>query len=331
MVRINQTKNNPNFNGIYNNKILLSSLENIAEHSASFCAGASFVGACVVRPLAISLTPQAQKENKKILSSESISSGLVKLLVALGVSIPIENAIKNINKKDIIKKDNFDFLSQVIKLSSNLISSIPKSIISVALIPIIYDSLSFFNKNKNKQKKETESKINNISFSEYQKNLSFKGKKTTNFITSVINSNPAQEFANKYGKNKDNIARNMTVLTDMVLSLTSVIATKMSKKINEKDKKPLIINKTLSTLISIAAGCTIDKIVQSLGKNFVEKFKKENISNLKLEKYIEGINILRPTLIFALIYYAIIPIITTYACDKISNSPTSKKNNLAAL
>ena len=80
----------------------------------------------------------------------------------------------------------------------------------------------------------------------------------------------------------------------------------------------MIANKILSSAISIFAGCAIDEIVQKLGKGFIENFKKANANSPKLHKYLEGLNIARPTLIFALIYYGIIPPITTFASDKLS-------------
>lgn len=317
MVRINQTKNSPEFQGIYNNRTALSALEAIANHSASFSAGAMFIGATVIRPLAIGLTPKVDRENKKILSAESISSGIVKLLIALGVSIPIENAVKKIDKNQIKNKDNFEFLSQIVKLSSNLISSIPKSILGVALIPVVADLISSKNKKQEKQEKK-ETLLENVSFSSYKNSLSFKGNKLSDAILNLTNSKFAQEFANKNLKNKNNIARNMTVLTDVALTSGSVLALNASKKIKKEDKKPLIINKVLSTIISILAGCSIDKLAQKLGDNFIKNFKKANLNSPKLSKYLEGINVLRPTIIFALVYYALIPIFTAYMSDKIS-------------
>ncbi len=325
-MKINQTKNTPNFSGFYNNKVVLSSLEMVANHSASFVAGASFVGATLIRPLAISATPKAEKNNKKILSAESISSGIVKLLIALGISIPIENAVKNINKKQISNKENFDFLSQAIKLSSNLISAIPKSILAVALIPLVADLLSFKRK---ENKKEDKIILNPPTFIEFKNNINFKGKKNsalTKSIETIINSKQAQEFANNFSSKKDDLARNMTVLTDVLLTAGGVVAVETSKKIEKKDKKPLVINKLLSSAISIFLGCSIDKIIKNMGKNIVDNFKNENLSNPKLAKYLDGINVLRPTVIFALVYYALIPIFTTYVSDKITKIDTAKEN-----
>lgn len=321
-MKINQTKNNPNFNGVYNNKFLLSSLESIADHSASFSAGAMFVGATIIRPLAINLTPEVDKKNKKIFSTESISSGIVKLLIALGISMPIENAVKKIDKNQIKNKENFEFLSQIVKLSSNLISSIPKSILGVALIPVIADL--FGSKNKKQENKET--LLEDISFSSYKNNISFKGNKLSDTILNLTNSKIAQEFANKNIKNENNIARNMTILTDIALTSTGVLAIGASKKIKKEEKKPLVINKILSTAISILMGCSMDKLAKKLGNGFVEKFKKNNLNSKKLSKYLQGLDVLRPTIVFAIVYYALIPIFTAYISDKISKIDIKKDN-----
>ncbi|MBQ9150222.1 hypothetical protein IJX73_04755 [bacterium] len=100
---------------------------------------------------------------------------------------------------------------------------------------------------------------------------------------------------------------------------------KRQKKIENKEKKPLIINKFLSSAISIVFGCSIDKIIKNIGKNIVDNFKNENLSNPKLAKYLDGINVLRPTVIFALVYYALIPIFTTYVSDKMTKIDTAKE------
>ena len=52
-------------------------------------------------------------------------------------------------------------------------------------------------------------------------------------------------------------------------------------------------------------------------KEFVDKFKTLNAGDPKLCKYIEGIHILRPALIFAAIYYGILPMFSTYTAEKV--------------
>ena len=144
-MKINQANNSPNFGSIYNNKAILKSLEKISEHGSSFITGTSCIGALILRPAAISLTPKAKKENKKILTAESISSALTKLFVAQALILPIENAIKNMEKKpenflktetiENLSKKDFNFLAQTCKIGASLISSIPKFSKMSILIP----------------------------------------------------------------------------------------------------------------------------------------------------------------------------------------------------
>ena len=315
-MKINQIQNSQNFNGLYNNKILLKSLEKISEHGASFAAVTSFAAASVLRPAVVSILPNVDKENKKAFSAESIASATMKLLIALGVSMPIENAIKKIDVEPLKYLEaknlkNYKFLSQIIKLGTNLITAIPKSLLTVALIPIL---MNLFNsKEKNKIDTNLNQKtLNNPNF------ISFKGNKLPQMLANLIESNQAQKFANEFSSDGKNIARNMSVLSDILLTTTSVISTKKSKKIDDKRKKPLILNKVISSSISIFAGFSIDKIAQKLGAGVVEKIKQANLNDKNISKYIEGINILRPTIIFALIYYGIIPVISALSSDKIS-------------
>ncbi|MBQ7288021.1 MAG: hypothetical protein IJW73_09705 [Candidatus Gastranaerophilales bacterium] len=316
-MKINPANNQTNFKGFYNNKFFLKSLEKIADHSGSFTAGASFVCATLLRPIAINLAPDVKKENKKALSAESIASGVVKLGTALAISLPIEGAIKKINKKPQeyfsqktlknLDKKSQNFIEQTIKQSSNVISAIPKSLATIALMPILLNAFSK-SKEKNKQK---------------QGQVNFKGLDKR--IAKIIENDNVQKFAQKHSPNSKNIARNTAVVTDILLATSSIIATKTSKKIDEKTKKPLMINKALSTAISIIAGCAIDSFAKKATGGIVEKFIQENKNDPKLLKYLDGINVLRPTIIFAGVYYFLIPIITTLISDKLSNQNNENK------
>ena len=319
-MRINQTKNSPNFRGVYNNKLLLKGLDEISNHSASFVLGASFLGATILKPAVISVTPNVEKENKKVFSAESVASATSKLGIGLLVSIPIENTIKKIlrNKKDYFKNGelkNEKFISQVLKMTSNIITAVPKSVLTVALIPVILD---LFHKEKKEIKNKTPDTLLNPKTLKNPVFTSFKGNKFAKVLANTMQSKKMQEFALNNIKSEKNITRNASVATDVLLTATSVLSTSKSKKINKEQKKPLILNKVISTGISIFAGCSIDKLVQKLGVGLVEKFKQANINDKKLLKYLEGINVARPTIIFALIYYGLIPMISSYSADKIT-------------
>ena len=291
-----------------------------------------------LRPLAISLTPKTDKENKKYASINSISSAAAKLLLAETIALPVENAIKKINKnpKDFLNqntlknfypdKKSYSFLTQTIKQSTNLITAIPKSYLTVALIPVIANK--FFNK---KEEKDT---INPAIFKGMEKlpsfqNISFTSKKIglfENGISKIITNETVQNFSKKHSPNSNNIARDFSVIGDVLLTGASIFHTKNSKKIKQERKRPLIYNNILSTAASILFGCSLDKLIQTGTKKSIENFKTINKNNPKLNKYIEGINILRPTVVFAFVYYGILPIATTYFADKMDKNLNPKKS-----
>lgn len=334
-MKINPTNCKQNFKGLYNNKFFLNSLEKISNHSASFTAGVSLFSALILRPAVINCTPNAKKENKKILTTDSISSAIAKFTLAELVALPIEKAIKKINENpkkflnpstiknlsnnnNLLNSKNYNFLTQTIKTSANFIGALPKSILGVALIPVVGDFL--FNSKQQKLKNDSiliKREINkNPNFQQFNKKLNFTGLEKP--IAKIINSQNIQNIAKKHSKNDKNIARNMSIATDILLSTTSALGILKSKKIEKERKKPLILNKTFSTILSLTSGFVLDELIQNGTKKTIQNFSAFHKNNPKLPKYLEGINILRPTLIFALIYYGIIPFISGFATEKFS-------------
>ena len=308
---------NTNFKGALNNKLILSALEKISDNSATF-VGLSAVGASMLlRPLAIKMTPNVKKENKKHSIANSIASGAVKLVTTCALSIPIEKAVKNIEnspKKFLVEQSNkflkdkksFNFASQLLKLSSNIISAIPKSVLTISLIPLVVDKIL-----KPKPKEETK-----------PKEIPFKGKLQDNFtklVSKYFNNPSVQNFAIKNQNNSVNIARNMTALGDILLTSSFILNTKKTEKIKPERKNNLIYNSIISTGLSILAGFGLDSIVKEQGKGLIEKFIETNKNDPKLAKYLQGIDILRPTIIFTLIYYGILPIISNYFAQRVSD------------
>ena len=143
---------------ILNNRFVLKGLEKISEHGTSFLAGASLLMSTTLRPAAISLTPDTEKENKQYAMANSISSGLMKFAIIESVALPVESAIKRIDKnpskylknktiKNISPKA-YKLITQTIKLTTGLVTAIPKSMLTVALIPILMDKI-FWKKSSN--------------------------------------------------------------------------------------------------------------------------------------------------------------------------------------
>lgn len=336
----NITQTNPSYKGIWNNKAVLKGLETISEHGTTFVAATTLAMAVGVRPIAINLTPNVKKENKQYATTNSIASGLIKFGMVEAIALPIENAVKKIDKnpekylsektikslqgnaKTLAESKNYKFATQLMKMGTNFITAIPKAMLTVALIPVIMKKLF----PQKQEKKDVESSI----YHTYNKTFSpsFKGgitETTAKGISKVLNNNSIQNAVKKYSKNDTNIARNISMATDILLTGAFIHNTQKNKNIDEKRKKPLIYNNLISTGISLVGGYSIDKLIQKNTKNFLNKFAEANKNDPKLPKYIEGINILRPTLIFAAIYYGILPMFSTYLADKIDEKTTKNQ------
>ena len=179
-------KSSTNFTGMLNNKILLKGLEKISEHGTSFAAGTSLVMALGVRPLAILSTPNTEKENKQYASTNSICSGLIKFGLVEAVALPVENAVKKIDQnpqkylkqstiknlqsssKNLLDSKSYNLATQILKLGTGFLTAIPKSMLTIALLPILMDKIFHIKKNDTqttitKNQPQTKHKIQNSS------------------------------------------------------------------------------------------------------------------------------------------------------------------------
>lgn len=331
----NSSRNNQNFTGLLNNRMLLRGLEKISEHGTSFSAGTSLVMSLTMRPLAIFSTPDVEKENKQYACANSICSGLVKFAMVEAIALPIENAVKNIDKKpekflkpqtiknlqDISKQlpesKNYKFATQLLKLGTGFVTAVPKSMLTIAFIPIIMDKIFHYKKNEDKISKAKPSE-NSLSFTgNYSEKLSSK-------LAKLLNNKKIQDFVKKHSNKNEDIAKHITAATDILLTSSFALQTQKSDNISEHRKKALIYNNVISTGITLVGGYGVDRIIKKKTNGFIEKFSQINKADPKLHKYIEGINILRPAIIFAAIYYGLLPIFSTYLAEKIDKYCTPK-------
>ncbi len=314
----------PALNGVLSNKYLLSGLKKISEHGTSFIAVTTLAMSTGVRTFSIMHTPGVDKENKRYAAANSICSGLVKFGIVEAVALPLENIIKKIDKnpekylKDTALKNytsgakklcgsgSYRFVTQILKQSAGLVTAIPKSLLTVMLIPYIKEG--FFAQPKKTEQKPAASK-----------HPSFK-RALPEFLTKqtgkLLSLERVQNFAQKYAPHEKDISKHMTALTDILLTSATALGIAHSKNIKEKRKKPLIFNNIISTAATLVFGYGIDKAAKSRTEKFVEKFSKINRNDINLPKYIEGINILRPALIFALIYYGLLPVFSTFLAER---------------
>ena len=339
------SRNNVLFKGLITNKFALKSLEKISEHGATFSAAICTVMPLTVRPLAILATPNVEKENKLYACANSICSGLAKFGIVAAVSLPIEHFVKKIDKnpdkflnektlkdlakaEDITKNKEYKIATQIIKLSSNFVMAIPKSMITIALIPVIMGV--FFNHKFSKNAIENKTNVPNYQQSNkpsFKSNISDKLTKSIGQILNKILDN--EMFKNYISKNphaEKDIAKHMSASTDILLSSAFVVQTSKSDKIKENRKKTLIYNNIISTSATLVGGYSIDKFIKNKTQKFIDRFAQANKNDPNLHKYIQGLNIVRPALIFAGIYYIILPVFSTYMAEKINKFMDKQTN-----
>ncbi len=328
-MKINKTINSPNFKGsVYNSRLLKNSLLFASNNSALFCATTSLILSTVARPLAIMSTPKTDKENKKYAVAKSISSSIVGYLLMFLISEPISKAVKNIdmspekylNKQTIqnLQKGSaslsgskkYQFATQLFKLGLGLFIAIPKSTLTSYLIPKIVKKLP------------KEEKKQSVSF---KGSLYSKGTdKIAKGIGEIINTKPVQNLSEKLYKT--NFAQMMMYLTDFVLTGAFVSKTLKNKNIEEKRKKPLVYNSLLSTAFSTISSLTINKLTDKQFQKFTRKFIDANKNSKNLDKYIEGLNIAKLSIIMGVVYYIFIPILSTFLSDKLDKIKSKPQN-----
>lgn len=335
------SRNNIAFKGLMTNKFVLNGLEKISNHGGTFTAGLCTIMPLTVRPLAIMATPNVEKENKLYACANSICSGLAKFGIMASIALPVEFAVKKIDEnpqkflnqktieklsldnKNIINSKNYKIATQTIKLGTGFLTAIPKSMLTIALIPLIMSKM--FN-HKFSQNALQDSQSKDASRPSFKGTISEKiANSIGKILDKIINNKTFENFVTKNKNAEKDIAKHISASTDVLLSGTFAYQTINSKKIKENRKKALIYNNIISTAITLIGGYSIDNLVKNKTSNFVEKFAQANKNDPKLQKYIQGLNIIRPALIFAGIYYIILPIFSTYLAEKIDKFV--EKNN----
>lgn len=334
-------------NNIYKSKSLKDGLAYAAKKPALFIAGAQLALSAFVRPLSIMATPKTDEENKKLACVKSISSSMVYYLLMLG-SLPVSNGVEQMTKtpekymkketvqkfkevgKPLAESKSYQFATQLFKLGVGVAAAVPKAILTCALMAPI---MTFWNRNsKSKNTSELVSeKIQSTNLSNipqqkkdpfeklHHKHVSFTGGANLHPVGKVMGKildKPAvQNFAERF---KDsNFGMHAMVATDILNTGAFIVQNNKNKKIEEARKKTLNYNAGISTGLSIFGGYAIDKMLDKPTEKFIEKFSEVNKGDKRLGKYIEGIKIAKPTLIFGTIYYAIIPLISTFAADRL--------------
>lgn len=304
---------------IYTNRIFKKGLEFASNKSAIFVGSVSLALSTIARPIAILSTPNTNKENKKYACIKSFASTAVGYGLMLGASLPVSNALKEIDKnktkylkpqtlKRLSTPKKYAFATQLFNLGLGFLIAIPKSILTCALIPPFMAKI--FPKKENQQK-----------------NISFTGNLSKG-IGKLIDTNAVQKLTEKL--HNTNFEQHIMCLTDVVATGAFITQTAKNKKIEQDRKKALMYNAGISTGLCIAGSYIIDKALKKPTEKFIENFRKANKNSPKLEKYVEGIRVAKPALILGGIYYIIIPVISTFLADRFDKNkpiPDTKPTN----
>lgn len=317
-------KNSISFNGFYNSKALKKFLSFAENNGALFTSTTALILSATVRPASIMATPKTDKENKKIACAKAVTSTILDFFITLAISVPIVKAIGNINKnpQKYLKKETIENLkgkctnitdskaynlaNQLFKLGIGIAIAAPKAILNLIGMPYILDI--FFSK-------KTEPVNQNESDS-----LNFKGKgsdKLSSWIGKIIDKKNVQEFSKKNAES--NFPMHISAIKDALTTGVFVAGLNKSKKVDKERKNPLIYNSILGTALSIISGYFIDSATKKPAEKFIKKLTEANKSDPNLKKYIDGFKIAKPVLILGIMYYAIIPFISTFFGERIDN------------
>lgn len=329
---------------IFQNKTLKKGLEKVANNGSLFVAGTQLALAAVVRPTAILSAPKADKENKKLACAKSFASALTGFLIVDSISSPISKGIKRIDEapqkylsqetiqmfkegsKPLLESKSYQFATQMFKLGTNVVTAVPKAIITCALIPPL---LSVLRRDKNKNVSDSQKSSDTMTPKEkfavlncpkenLDKNsaISFTGAKpdSAKIIGKIIDSASFRNFSQKY--KESNFQMHTMAIADTLSTVTLVQQVNSSKKIEPQRKKVLNCNNVISSALGIMSGYLIDKGLDKPFNKIIEKFSVVNANDAKLSKCIEGIKIVKPTLIYGLVYYGLIPFVSTFIADK---------------
>lgn len=305
------------FGSFYNSNALKKALLFAEENGALFASATALTLSATVRPVSILATPKTDKENKKLACAKAIMSTILDFGITLAISAPIVKAVSKVNKnpEKYLKKETiknlkegvenltdskaYTLANQMFKLGIGVAIAAPKALLNVLGLP-------FINKAVFCQEKET------------NQNISFKGKNEkglSGLIGRIIDNKKVQEFSKK---NKDtNFPMHINVLKDIITTSTFILGTAKSGKIKEERKGPLMYNAAISTGLCIGAGYAVDSVTDKPARKFVEKLKQANKNDPNLKKYLDGFKIAKPVLIMGIIYYLLIPVVSTFFAERI--------------
>ncbi len=322
---------------IYNSKILKRGLEFASDNSSLFVATASATFA-TARLGAILATPKTDERNKKYACMKALSSSLVGYGLMLFASLPIAKSVKNIDEnpekflnpktidalkngeKSLAKSSRYNFATQLFKLGLGLLLVLPKSWLTCNFIPPLMKKIF-----PDKSAAPAQTAHSSPPLAQDKPKTSFTGnlyqtgtEKISKLIGKIIDTKFVKKLSEKFADT--NFEQHILSLTDVFATGAFIWNVQHNKKIEEERKKPLIYNSAIATGLSISAGYGLHVLLKKPTEKFIENFKRVNANSPKLDKYLHGIGVARPTLILGTIYYLFIPVISTFTADRFAKT-----------
>ena len=133
---------------LFKNKNFQKVLKFANDQQLVFGAGFSLLLTCILRPASIVLLPSKKnKDDQKYASAHSIASGVIGFAISTILFMPVSNAIKKIkenpevfitNKKSYLQnKEMKEIAMKYIDRIPDIVTAVPKGILTIALIPPI--------------------------------------------------------------------------------------------------------------------------------------------------------------------------------------------------
>ena len=307
-------------NNLYKSPVLKHGFKFASENSALFLAGTSLALSAFVRPVVTMHTPNTKKEDRKISTAKSIASALLDFGFMAAVTLPFSKGVskidakpeKYLNQKTIQNlsegynnlKDSkaYELSKDLFKLGLGFLCAFPKAIMNNAIIPPIFSKMD-----------------------EDKRELTFKGKLEES-IASIINNKKTQKIVKKF--QNTNFKTHLIALKDMASTTAFIALTNKNDELSQRNKKVLSYNSAISTGLCLLGGYSLDKILDKPTQKFSDKFIKLNPELDNPQIYKNGIQIAKKALAFGLIYYAAIPLISTFISSRLADNSPQDKNNI---
>ena len=316
----------------FSSKLVKNTIKMASDNPVLFSSTATLALSGIVRPAVILAAPQKDKEDKKYAVTKSITSCVAGYAFAYTVSKPVETAIKRMDwtpqkylkpetianfkgeAKKITESEKYLFATRFFKTGVGVLTAIPKSLLTCALIPVVTSGLKH---KKQKSKNEVEG----------EQKPSFAGaNKLAQGLGKIMDSKFMQKFSDKFMDT--NLVQAMSAVTDILMMGSFTNSVRKSKQIPEENKKPLIFNSLFSTSMSIVTSVALNKYTDKKMDKFVDYFLNLNKDIKNAQVCAQGIKTSKTVFVMGGVHYIVMPFLSTMLSGVVKNFGTAKEKQV---